>query len=275
MWALLTYGCYCIQPFGVQGPDRVEEVEVPDVVGYRAKFGVIVPSTNTVVEHDLNRLGPRGITFHTGRMYIEDPDLSSNDSFERLLGQIREAMRIAVRDVMTCAPDHLVMGMSAETFWGGLEGNRRFEKRVREMSGGLEVTTGATSCRRALEVLGAQRIAVLSPYQPVADEMVTGYFEDAGFEVVAFHGLRCPTATAIAEVSPRRLAEVLRALDDPHVEAIVQVGTNLSMVTLADAAEQWLAKPVLAINAVTLWASLRSNGFDDRFDGAGTLLREH
>ena len=25
---------------------------MPDVVGWRAKFGVIVPSTNTVVEHD-------------------------------------------------------------------------------------------------------------------------------------------------------------------------------------------------------------------------------
>lgn len=26
---------------------------MPDVVGYRAKIGVILPSTNTVVEHDL------------------------------------------------------------------------------------------------------------------------------------------------------------------------------------------------------------------------------
>jgi maleate isomerase len=59
------------------------------------------------------------------------------------------------------------------------------------------------------------------------------------------------------------------------VEAIVQVGTNLSMVRLADEAERWLAKPVLAINAVTLWHALRTNGIADRMHGFGSLLREH
>jgi maleate isomerase len=32
---------------------------MPDVLGYRAKLGVIIPSTNTVVEADYNRLAPR------------------------------------------------------------------------------------------------------------------------------------------------------------------------------------------------------------------------
>ena len=40
---------------------------MPDVVGYRAKIGVIVPSTNTVVEHDFARVRPPGVTFHSGR----------------------------------------------------------------------------------------------------------------------------------------------------------------------------------------------------------------
>jgi hypothetical protein len=34
----------------------------------------------------------------------------------------------------------------------------------------------------------------------------------------------------------------------------VQVGTNLSMVRLAAAAEFWLGKPVIAINTATYWA---------------------
>jgi maleate isomerase len=59
------------------------------------------------------------------------------------------------------------------------------------------------------------------------------------------------------------------------VEAIVQVGTNLSMGRLADEAERWLGKPVLAINAVTLWHALRTNGIPDQMRGFGSLLREH
>ncbi len=247
---------------------------MPDVVGYRAKFGVIVPSTNTVVEHDFNMIGPRGVTFHTGRMYIEVPTLDSDETFLALIGQIRDSISVAVRDVLTCRPDYMVMGMSAETFWNGVEGNRRFEARIRDATG-LELSTGATSCRTALELLGVERIAVLTPYQPVADREVARFFAEAGFSVRRAEGLKCPTATSIAEVTRPRLIDVLRDLDGEDVDAIVQAGTNLSMVRLAAEAEEWLGKPVIAINAATLWHALRTNGFDDRFEGFGSLLAEH
>ena len=247
---------------------------MPDVTGYRAKFGVIVPSTNTVVEHDFNMIGPRGVTFHTGRMYIEVPTLDSDETFLALIAQIRDSISVAVRDVLTCHPDYMVMGMSAETFWNGVEGNRRFEARIRDASG-LEVSTGATSCRSALELLGVERIAVLTPYQPVADREVARFFTEAGFSVRRAEGLKCPTATSIAEVTRPMLIDVLRGLDGEDVDAIVQAGTNLSMVRLAAEAEEWLGKPVIAINAATLWHALRANGFDDRFEGFGSLLAEY
>jgi maleate isomerase len=243
-------------------------------VGPRARFGVIVPSTNTVVEHDYWVVGPAGVTFSAGRMHIARPAMGSNEDFGELITQIRAAMGTAIRDVVTCEPDHLIMGMSAETFWDGVEGNRRFEERVREQSGVAGVSTGATACRAALEHFGVQRIAVFSPYQPVADEQVARYFTEAGFTVARVTGLRCPTATSIAEVGEPRLVEVVRELDGDDVEAIVQVGTNLSFLRLADAAERWLGKPVLAINAATLWHALRSCGIDDQFDGLGRILRE-
>jgi maleate isomerase len=176
---------------------------------------------------------------------------------------------------MTCKPDSLIMGMSSETFWGGVEGNAQFIDRVKDQSG-LDVSTGASACRAGLERHGIRRIAVLSPYQPVSDRQVTRYFEEAGFEVVRFKGLRCPTATSIADVPEAQLLPIVRdELNGPDVEAIVQVGTNLSMVRLADEAERWLGKPVLAINAVTLWHALRTNGITDQMRGFGSLLREH
>jgi len=248
---------------------------MPDVAGYRIKFGVIVPSTNTVVEADYNRMAPHGVTFHTGRMYIEKPVMDSDASFEALLVQIRGSINVAIRDVMTCNPDSLIMGMSSETFWGGVKGNTEFIERVKAQSR-LAISTGASACRAALECHGVRRIAVLSPYQPISDRQVTRYFEESGFAVVRFKGLRCPTATSIAEVPEAQLLPIIRdELNGPDVDAIVQVGTNLSMVRLADEAERWLGKPVLAINAVTLWHALRSNGIEDQLRGFGSLLREH
>jgi len=68
---------------------------------------------------------------------------------------------------------------------------------------------------------------------------------------------------------------VLRELDGPDVDAIIQVGTNLSMVRLAAEAEGWLGKPVIAINTATYWHALRANGINDRIEGFGRLLTDH
>ncbi|WP_026342628.1 arylmalonate decarboxylase [Nocardia sp. BMG111209] len=245
-----------------------------NAVGPRAVFGVIVPSTNTVVEHDYWRSGVPGVAYRAGSMYIPDPVMGNDDDFRALLGQIRASIDTAVRDALTAEPDRMVMGMSAETFWGGIEGNAAFEQRLRDRTG-LPVTTGASSCRAALHELGCHRIAVFSPYQPVADVEVGRFFTEAGFDVAAITGLRCPTAMDIARVAPDRLRAMIAEIDAPDVEAIVQVGTNLSFVAQADELERELGKPVIAINAATLWYALRDHGFDDRVDNAGTLLREH
>ena len=245
-----------------------------DVVGPLANFGVIIPSTNTVVEHDFNEVGPRGATFHSGRIYIDEGALDSDDAFEALLEQVRNEIGTAVRNVMTSNPDYMIMGMSAETFWGGLEGNRKFEQQIKSQTG-IGLTTGATATREALELFDAERISFVTPYQPVGDEQVHKFYNEAGFEVANVLGLKCPSATAIAEVSEQELIGALREVDDSDVDAIVQVGTNLSMLRLADEAERWLDKPVISINAATLWHALRANDIDEQFKGFGTLLREH
>ncbi len=244
-----------------------------DQLGYRKKFGVIIPSTNTIVEPDFYRMIVPGVTAHISRIHIRDQNLSSDDAFENLLRQIRVEIQYAIERVMTCEPDYMVMGMSAETFWDGVEGNRRFTKMISDWAGGLRVATGAEACERALRLFNVRKIGVVTPYQPIGDRNVVRFFNDLGFDVTAIKGLRCPTAVAIAHVTEDTLRRALIEVNK-DADALVQVGTNLSMVRLADEAERWLGKPVIAINAATWWMALRDNGIDDRVYGAGRLLRE-
>lgn len=245
-----------------------------DALGWRKKFGVIVPSTNTVVEPEFHAMSVPGVTAHTSRIHIRDQNLSSDDAMLRLLEQIRTEIGHAVERVVTAQPDYMVMGMSAETFWDGVEGNRRFVAQINEISG-LQVATGAEACERALQLFGARRIGIVTPYQPLGDTNVVQFFTELGFDVAAIEGLKCPSAVAIAEVGEAELRDALRRVDQPDVDAIVQCGTNLSMVRLADEAERWLGKPVVAINAATWWMALRDNGITDQLHGFGSLLREH
>jgi maleate isomerase len=247
---------------------------MPDVLGWRAKFGVLAPSTNTIVEPDFYRMSVPGVTAHFSRIHIRDQNLGSDAAMEALLEQVREETGHAMARVMTAEPDYLVMGMSSETFWGGMQGNRRFIKEIQEMSGGLGVATGAEACERALKLFGVKRLGVVTPYQPVGDENVKRFLNEIGFDVVKIQGLRCPTAVSIAHVQEDELRQALLAVNSSEVEALVQAGTNLSMVRLADEAERWLSKPVIAINAAIWWMALRDNDIMDKVYGCGRLLRE-
>lgn len=244
-----------------------------DVLGHRKKLAVIIPSTNTIVEPDFYSMRVEGVTAHMSRIHIRNQNLSSDAAFEDLLAQIREEIGHAITRVLTCEPDAMVMGMSAETFWDGLEGNRAFTERIKSLSK-LEVATGAEACERALKLFGAKKIGVITPYQPIGDKNVVRFFGDIGFEVAAIKGLRCPTAVSIAHVTEDELRAAIMEVNVPGVDAIVQCGTNLSMVRLADEAERWLKKPVIAINAATWWQALRMNGITDKVQGSGRLLRE-
>lgn len=248
---------------------------MPDALGWRRKFGVMGPSTNTIVQPDFDAMRPVGVTNHYSRIFTPNADAVSNETFRAGAELIGANTLDAVRSVMTCAPDHLVMGMSAVIFFDGQKGADRFVRQVKEVSG-LGISIGSHACTAALNAYGGvRRIAVLSPYWPVMNAEVARYFGDMGFSVVRDIALQCRSWIAIAEVTTAECRDALRRLDGDDVDAIVQVGTNLSMVRLAAAAELWLGKPVIAINTATYWYALRDYGIRDRVQGWGSLLADH
>lgn len=238
------------------------------------KFALIVPSTNTSVEREFHHIRPQDCSWHTGRIMITAPALDSADAFGAFRESLNEALPAALETVMTCKPDYIVMGMSAETFWGGVKGNAAFEQNVRDLTG-LEVSTGATAAGQALQAFGARRIGIVTPYQPVGDEQVVDYFTELGFEVAAIKGLCSESATSIADETPETLREAFLSVDGPEVDALIQCGTNLECIGVAAELEKELGKPVIAINVATMWHAFRSNGIEDRIAGYGSLLELH
>jgi maleate isomerase len=245
-----------------------------DVLGWRRKFGVLGPSTNTIVQPDFEMMRPPGVTNHYSRIFTPNAQAVSNETFMAGTQVIGQNTLDAVRSVMTCSPDYLVMGMSAVTFYGGAKGADEFQAKI-EKEAEINVSIGSHSCTAALKAYGGiRRIAILSPYYPIANEQVARYFSDSGFQVVRDICLQCKSWTAIAEVPPSILRDKLVELSSKDVDAIVQVGTNLSMVRLAAAAEMWLGKPVIAINTATYWHALRQSKIMDKIYGFGRLLED-
>ncbi|MEP3225592.1 MAG: arylmalonate decarboxylase [Parasphingorhabdus sp.] len=246
----------------------------PDALGHRALFGVLGPSTNTIVQPDFDDLRPYGVTNHYSRIVVEDAQAISDETFMAGTLEISRNTIEAVKGVLTCNPDYLVMGMSAVTFYGGAEGAQKWKDNI-EREAGLQLCTGSQSLIEAFHAYGGiKKIAVLSPYYPSANKQVSEFMSDHGIAVVRDSCLRCPSWTSIAQVPTAILREELNKLDGDDIDALVQVGTNLSMTRFAAAAELYLGKPVIAINTATYWNALRQNGIMDRIAGFGRLLED-
>ena len=242
-----------------------------DQLGYRGRIGIVVPSTNTSCQPECEQLRPRGVTNHIARISIRERPLTTEQAFLEHVDAMRNGMRTAIDQVITCQPTHVIMGVALEAFWGGVAAAQSLQKELAERAG-MGVSMGSTATDAALQRLGARRIAILTPHQPRGDEQVRHWFSEAGYDVRRLIGLKCASPVLIAHTTPQQVIAALRELDGDDVDALVQVGTNLAAIQLCAEAEQWFGKPVLAINAVTYWDALRRSGVEDKVYGFGSVL---
>ena len=246
-----------------------------DILGWRGLFGVLGPSTNTVVQPEFDDMRPDGVTNHYSRILTPDAEAVSNESFLNATLVIANNVLDAVDSVMTCSPNYLVMGMSAITFYGGAKGADDFQRQVENRSN-LSVSIGSHATSEALKQFGGvKKIGFLSPYFPAANEQVRRYFEEVGFDVVTDVCLECPSWTQIAQVPTSVIHQQMKEINNKGVDALVQVGTNLPMARLAAEFETEFDKPVIAINTATYWHALRANNMHDQIEGFGSLMSQH
>jgi maleate isomerase len=246
-----------------------------DSLGWRKKFAVIAPSTNTSVQPEYDDLRPVGVTNHFCRIPIPDTKVTDDASFMVMLQNIRDATLGATDVAMTMSPDCVIMGMSAETFWDGADGAERLQAKMEEQTGGVPVVMGSAAVNAAAKAYGGiKKIGVITPYMPVGDAQVRRYFEEVGYEVVHIVGLKSPSPMMIAHESPQTLKRAAISVSE-GVDAIIQCGTNLAFAKVAAQAEFWLEKPVIAINTATYWHALRSMGINDKIEGYGALFSQH
>jgi len=245
-----------------------------DHLGYRKKLGALGPSTNTIVQPDFDDLRPVGVTNHYSRIAIPNNPVNDDAGFLRLVESINASTLEAVDVLRSCEMDYMVMGMSAATFWNGREGASAYLAQMTERAQ-VGVSCGSFATEAALHVYKAKRIAFLSPYFEVANAQVRRFYQDCGFTVVRDLCLQRPSPVQIAHSTDAMCRQAIRELDGDDIDAIVQVGTNLSMIRLAAAAELFLGKPVIAINTATYWHALRALGLSDKKAGFGSLLEHH
>ena len=80
-----------------------------DRLGYRLKLGVVIPSTNSIVQPETDAMRPPGVTNHIGRIHIPDLPLTNDTEFEQIMVAIEPdpVWRGRQSDVVQAgSPDH-------------------------------------------------------------------------------------------------------------------------------------------------------------------------
>ena len=244
-----------------------------DALGHRAKWGLIIPSKNTVCETEMHRLVPSGITINTARAVRKGPAVwGTDDAMKQMARAIRDAEPDAIRAVMTCEPDYLLMGEGGFSFPRvELEA---FDRKYEEISG-LRVASSTRAFLHALETMKARKVAVLTPRLPDSGIVSGGLWEACGYEVAAAKGLGCTSIHDIANLTEDTLRTSLAELARSDADVILATGSEIALAHMIGEAEEWIGKPVLHLNAVLVWYALRDSGFDDRLAGYGTLLNDY
>lgn len=256
----------------------------PDVRSFRRKFGLVIPATNTTMEHELWSIvfanqangALRGVGLHTANVVTPRPRFETEEDLMHYQKQFLGGLRAAVDTARLAEPEYMILGMSLEHVVDGLAAIRA---PVVEMAAhsGLGWTATHDAMPAALRKFGARRIGLLTPFDRKGNELATRMFEELGFEVVASVGFACANALHIAHIpdwaKEKAILELL-ATTDNRLDAIVQCGTNMSLLDVTEKLEPVVGIPILGVNAVLFWHALRETGFTAPLVSGGRLLRE-
>ena len=245
-----------------------------NAMGPRGVIGIMTPGPNVNVENEMMNMRPRGVINAIDRYYVPNQKIAQNADWEIIMKNTAANLDDSVRRLKEALVDHLVLGMSSQSYMGGERGSFALLEHLQRVSG-VDVTMGAQSAEQALKLAGAKRVALLTPYYPVIEQNAMDYFHARGFEVVHVEGLKCKSIIHVASQTGEQLHAAVDRCEAAKPDAILQLGTNLHFCYVAAEAEARLKKPVLASGTVIYWAALRKMGITDRVDGFGDLLKHH
>src|SRR5438094_5155917 len=107
------------------------------------------------------------------------------------------------------------------------------------------------------------------------DVPMVRFMEASGFTVVSSEVAGYVAGVELGRAGSQAAYELGRRADRPDAEAVIMPGGNWPAVSVVERLERELGKPVLANNAVSLWAGLRLLKCVERIPGYGVLLRDH
>ncbi|PTB17405.1 arylmalonate decarboxylase [Trinickia symbiotica] len=230
----------------------------------RAKVGFVLLATEQTIEDDMFTLLPKGVGIHFTR--VPNPDSITRESLDNIASSLADA---AARILPDGSLDVICYGCTSGSL---VVGEKKVFAELNRGAPNAKTTSMITAVIRGLRAVGAKRIVIGTPYLDEINVMERSYLENAGFEVLAIHGLQLEKDSDMVRVTPDSIVQMALFLDRPDADAIFISCGALRSIEVIEEIEQRTGKPVITSNQAVAWDVMRLAGLPDRIYGFGRLL---
>ena len=233
------------------------------------RVGLIVPSSNTVVEPELARVAGAVPDLELLATRVAVTHIDTNPASGR---QFEPELMIAAARLLAHAGVDVLVWAGTSGCWLGLDHDRAIVSAIEDATG-IPSTSSTLALLDACHAFGASRLFLLTPYVPAVVEQITGTLAAEGLTVSGGRHLGICDNAAFGAVPISTLQSIIGEVAGSDCHAVAVVCTNLRALPLLEAdVEQSVGVPILDSVAATVWGAARRIGVPLRCAGFGALL---
>jgi maleate isomerase len=225
------------------------------------EIGLIALATDHAIEDELRRFLPpqaghatgpdtdrNGVNLYTTR--VPAPDRFGPESLRATEAELARAAALLVPGSRL---DVIAYGCTSATAAIGEDG---VFAQIRRARPGIACITPITAVDAALRMLGAQRLALVTPYPDAVHAIVATDLERRGFTLVDQLFLGIDEDSAITRVSAATLIDAVRGRRLGEADAVFVACTSLRTAAWVETLEAELGLPIISSNRALAWHCL-------------------
>jgi maleate isomerase len=229
------------------------------------RIGMLLPATNIAVEIEFNRTLPKNYQLFISRVKVS--------SVDEVGWQEQDAdMDYQTELLATIKPELIIMLQTAASFYGPQGYDAQIVERIKKIAGVPAVTT-AHSIGRILRAIGAQKVAMLSPYNTSLSTSAKQYYKDIhGITVDSVEFFNLTDVKKIIELGPEPAEKAIEKLALTQPDAIILAGGAYQIMEHIDAWEKKYNCTIVSTNQAAIWASIQACHGNEKIMGSGKIL---
>ena len=241
------------------------------------RIGQIVPSSNVTMETEIpaifrsrETMLPERFTFHSSRMRMKKVTKEELEAMDAMSLKCALELSDAQVDVMGYACLVAIMSMG-RGYHCVSEVNLHQETLANDFP--TPIVSSAGALINGLKVLGAKKVAIITPYMRPLTNLVVDYIEHQGFEVVDSIALEIPDNLEVAAQNPMNLLEIYKRLNLKDVDVVVASAcVQMPSLEVIDLIQKEIGIPVTSAAVCTAYEMMKKLGVIAQAKVGGELL---